>query len=405
VKNLSLILMVALLAACSGSIDPVEPPSELSVFKPDLKLLPRWSREVGKGTDGKYLKLMPLLDGERLFIADRYGDVRAYHSQSGERLWQVTMKRAISAGPGDASGLLLFGGDAEVFAVDKESGELRWHSAIGSEVLTAPVTLGDTVVVHAVDGSITAFDRRDGSVIWRHLEQVPSLSLRGSGKPLIIGGNTVVIGNANGQVIALNLQDGSLLWRATIATARGRTDLDRMVDVDADMVEADGIIYAAAFQGSVAAIQATNGRLIWTREISSQTGIVIDDDALYLSDEAGDVWALSRQNGASLWKQAALHRRSLSAPAQQGRYLILGDFDGYLHWLNKEDGRLAARSRVRTWQEQFPVADEFDDGRYVEDRGHLVSPLVEGARVYGFDKRGVLNAYDVSILKSTESYQ
>jgi outer membrane protein assembly factor BamB len=402
VKHLSLILITALLTACSGSIDPVEPPSELTEFKPELKLQPRWSREVGSGTGGKYLKLSPLLDGERLFVADSYGDVRNYHSLSGELLWQVELDRVISAGPGDASGLLLFGGDAEVFALDKESGELHWHSPIGSEVLSAPVSLGDTIVVHAVDGSITALSRRDGSVLWRHLEDVPSLTLRGSGKPLIMGGNRVIIGNASGQVVALNLQDGSLLWRATIGSSRGRTDLDRMVDVDADRVEADGVIYAAAFQGSVAAIQATSGQLIWSREISSQSGIVIDDEQLYLSDEAGDVWALSRQNGASLWKQSVLHRRALSAPAQQGRYLILGDYDGYLHWLNKEDGRLVARSRVRNWQEHFPVADEFDDASYVEDRGHLVSPLVEGTRIYGFDKRGVLNAYDVTILELAE---
>lgn len=401
-KHLSLLLIVSLLAACSGSINPVEPPSELTLFKPELKLQPRWSREVGRGTGGKYLKLAPLLDGERLFAADRYGKVRAFHSLSGERLWQVDLERVITAGPGDTSGLLLFGGDAELFAIDKDSGELRWSSPLGSEVLSTPVSQGNTIVVHAVDGSITAFNLADGSVAWRHLERVPSLSLRGSGKPFIVGDNRVMIGNAGGQVIALNLQDGSLLWRATIATARGRTDLERMVDVDADLAESQGVIYAAAYQGSVAAINAANGQLLWTREISSQSGLVVDGEALYLSDEAGDVWALSRHNGATLWKQSALHRRALSAPVQQGRYLIVADFDGYMHWLHKEDGHLAARSRVLNWQEHFPVADEFDTGSYVEERALLVSPLVEGTRVYGFDQRGVLDAYDVSILKSAE---
>ncbi len=401
-RLLSLILIAAMLAACSGSIDPVEPPSELSVFKSDLKLHSRWQREVGSGTGGHYLKLSPLLDGEAIYIADRYGDVHAYHSLSGERLWQVELQRVISAGAGEAAGLLLFGGDAEVFALDKQSGELRWSQTLGSEVMSPPVSLGNTIVVHAVDGSISALNRADGSVLWRHLEKVPSLTLRGTGKPLIIAGNTVVVGTAGGQVVALNLQDGSLLWRATVATPRGRTDLERMVDVDADLAEADGVIYAAAYQGDVAAIQASSGQLIWTREISSLSGIVVDGDALYLSDEAGDVWALSRRNGASLWKQSALHRRALSTPAQQGRYLILGDYDGYLHWLNKEDGALAARTRVRNFQEYFPVEDEFDDLSYKEDHGHLATPLVEGARVYGFDKRGVLDAYSVTIVKADE---
>ena len=400
-KRLSLLFTLLLLGACSASINPVEPPSELTVFTPELTPQPRWSREVGSGTGGKYLKLAPLLDGERLFAADRYGRVRAYHSLSGERLWQVELERVISAGPGDARDLLLFGGDAEIFAIDKQNGALRWRTPLGSEVLSTPVSLGEIIVVHAVDGSITALNR-EGSVLWRHMERVPSLSLRGSGKPLIVDANRVMIGNAAGQVLALNLQEGTLLWRATIATARGRTDLERMVDVDADLAFDDGVLYAGAFQGSVAAINTVSGQLLWTREISSQSGIVVDGEALYISDEAGDVWALARHNGATLWRQTALHRRALSAPAQQGRYLVVGDFDGYLHWLNKEDGHLAARSRVRNWQEHFPLAEENAPYRYVEERALLVTPLVEGTRVYGLDQRGVLDVYDVSILKSVE---
>jgi outer membrane protein assembly factor BamB len=176
-----------------------------------------------------------------------------------------------------------------------------------------------------------------------------------------------------------------------------------MVDVDAEMAEADGVIYAAAFQGQVAAIRRDNGQLIWNRDISSQTGIVLDGTHLYLTDEAGDVWALSRRNGATLWKQSVLHRRSLSKPAQQGRYLVLGDYDGYMHWLNKEDGSLAARTRVRNWQEHFPVKEEkASQIHYVEERSLLVPPLVEGTRVYGFDLRGVIDAYDVSIAERSE---
>lgn len=401
-KRLNLLPLIALLASCSGSIDPVEPPSELVGFKPQLALHSRWQRTAGQGTGGQYLKLSPLLEGDRLFVADRYGRVTAYNSLSGERLWQRELERTISAGPGYAPGLLLFGGDAEVFALDMQDGAPRWRSTLGSEVLSAPVSFGDIIVVHAIDGSISALSREDGHQLWRHLERVPSLTLHGTARPLIVGGSIVVIGNAGGEVVALNLQDGALLWRATIATPRGRTDLELMVDVDAELAEADGVIYAAAYQGSVAAINAANGQLLWTHELSSQSGIVLDELALYLSDEAGDVWALSRQNGATLWKQSALHRRALSAPAMQGRYLIVGDYDGYLHWLNKEDGQLVARTRVGNFQEHFPVQDDSFNGRYVEERALLVSPLVEGTRVYGFDKRGVVDAYEVSVIKATE---
>lgn len=397
-KRLILSLLCTLLLACSSGIDPIEPPSELTGFKQRLALRSLWQRDTGQGTGGHYLELSPLLVGERLFVADRYGRVRAYHSISGERLWHRELERQVSAGPGAAQGMLLFGGDAEIFALEQGSGEQRWRTTIGSELLSAPVAQGEIVVAHAIDGSIIALERGDGHLLWRHLERVPSLTLRGSSRPLIVGGTMVVVGTAGGEVIALNLQDGALLWRATIATPRGRTDLDLMVDVDAELVEADGVIYAAAYQGNVAALQAGNGQLLWSREISSQSGIAVDEAALYLSDEAGDVWALSRHNGATLWKQAVLHRRALSAPVQQGNYLIVGDYEGYLHWLDKGDGTLAGRTRVRTVTEEFPFGGEAT--YYPEGRAVLVGPLVEGTRVYGFDQRGVLDLYDVSTLKA-----
>jgi outer membrane protein assembly factor BamB len=142
--------------------------------------------------------------------------------------------------------------------------------------------------------------------------------------------------------------------------------------------------------------------LIWTREISSQSGIVLDERAIYLGDSDSNVWALSRSNGATLWKQGKLLRRVLSMPAQQGRYLILGDYEGYMHWLDKEDGHLAGRTRVRNFAEHFPVQEVSSGNNYVELRGLMVSPLVEGSRVYGFDQRGVLDCYDVSTLKPAE---
>ncbi|MDH5786647.1 MAG: PQQ-binding-like beta-propeller repeat protein, partial [Chromatiales bacterium] len=233
-KQIALILLSLLLVACSGGIDPVEPPSELTGFKPELRLLPNWSQSVGNGSGGKYLRLQPLLDGEQIVVADHFGLVRAFDAVNGERLWQMDLGRTINAGAGYAEGVLLFGGDAEVFAIERSSGRLRWSQEISSEVLAAPVAEGDTIVVHAVDGSISALNRHDGAILWRHHENVPSLTLRGTSRPLIVNGSRVVVGGAAGQVVALELQSGNLLWSSAVATARGRTDLERMVDVDAE---------------------------------------------------------------------------------------------------------------------------------------------------------------------------
>ncbi|MDH5786496.1 MAG: PQQ-binding-like beta-propeller repeat protein, partial [Chromatiales bacterium] len=166
-------------------------------------------------------------------------------------------------------------------------------------------------------------------------------------------------------------------------------------------VAADGVVYVSAYQGYVAAIDVVTGRLLWTREISSQSGIVLDEQAIYFSDSDANVWALSRANGATLWKQGMMVRRALSIPAQQGRYIILGDFDGYLHWLNKEDGRLAGRTRVQDFNEHFPIKSEAYPFSFKERRALLVAPIVEGTRVYGLDQRGVLDAYTVSVIKVT----
>lgn len=396
-KPLSLILMAGLVAGCSSAIDPIEPPQPLSVITPELKAEHRWVRQLGKGSDLQYLQLTPLVDGERVFHADNRGSVMAYQASTGRRLWRFELNAPINAGPGGSGELLLFGGDAEVIALNKQDGRLLWRVPVSSEVLSLPVQQGNTVVVHTVDGNIIALDAASGRQRWRHSETVPTLSLRGSGNPVITE-NLVLCGTANGKVVALGLADGQLRWQTTVAVPHGRSELERMVDVDADLAVADGIVYAVSYQGNLVAMTLAAGQLLWTREVASASGISVDVDMLYVSDTAGDVWALSRRGGGTMWKQSALHRRALTAPVQQGNYLIVGDYEGYLHWLSKEDGRLAARARIQQWQHYFPVEDEFGDftASYPEDRAVLVAPAVEGVFAFGLDKRGVLDVFRLS---------
>lgn len=396
-KLLYPILMVILVAGCSSAIDPIEPPQPLSTFTPELKAEHRWVRQLGKGSYSQYLQLAPMVDGERVFHADYRGIVAAYKAFTGERLWRLELDTPISAGPSGSEELLLLGGDAEVIALNKLDGSLAWRAAVSSEVLSLPAQQGDTVVVHTVDGNIIALDAASGRQRWRHSEQVPTLSLRGSGNPVVIE-DLVLCGTANGKVVALGLADGQLRWQTAVAVPRGRSELERMVDVDADLAIADGIVYAVSYQGNLVAMTLAGGQLIWTREIASASGISVDTDMLYVSDTAGDIWALSRRGGGTMWKQTALHQRALTAPVQQGNYLIVGDYDGYLHWLRKDDGRIATRARIRQWQDYFPVEDEFDGfaAAYSEDRAVLVPPAVEGVYAFGLDKRGVLDVFRLS---------
>lgn len=396
-KLFSLIFALLLLAGCSSSIDPVEPPAELKpIAIPELEVVHRWVRQVGKGSFQQYLKLAPYVDGERLFVANHAGRVEAYAGDDGERLWRVELDGVINAGPGAGGDMLLFGGDAEVIALDKQDGSVRWRTPVSSEVLSIPKRSGNTVVVHSVDGNITALAADSGKRLWQHREAVPTLSLRGSSDPLMLG-DAVLVGTANGKVVALALNDGRLLWESVVAEPRGRTELERMVDIDAELALADGVVYAASYQGNLAAIALNSGQMLWNRDIGSSSGIELDRNNLYVSDTDGNIWALSRRNGGTMWKQDAMQRRALTAPIRQGNYIVVGDYDGYLHWLNKDEGTIVARSRVGTWDEYWPV--ETDEGyvnHYPEDRAVLLPPGVEGQQVFGLDKRGVLDVFRVA---------
>lgn len=391
-------LGVILLSACSSKGSPIAPPSPLSEFEPELEVVHRWGQQLAQGSYRYHLKLQTLVDGERVFAASHRGRVDAYASASGERLWQVELDAVLNTGPSDAGERLLFGGVAELIALNKDDGSIAWRAPVSSEVLSLPAWHRDIVVVHGVDGQIFGLDAKSGEQRWRHHENVPSLSLRGTGNPLIIGDEGVLVGTANGKLIALGLHDGRLLWETTIATARGRTELDRISDVDADLAVADGMAYAVSYQGILAAVALGGGQLQWNREIASSTGIVLDRDQLYVSDRDGVVWALARHNGETMWRQPALQYRALSAPVQQGNYLIVGDYDGYLHWLNKEDGRLVARMRIQDWREYWPLEDDTIKlkSAYREDRAVVMPPAVQGVKVFAMDKRGVLDVFEVS---------
>ncbi len=387
---------VLLLGACSSSSSllSVEPPATLTDFKPTFVVRTEWAQQVGEGVGRHFTMLTPLVDHDHIYAADRGGRVDAFTLESGSSVWRRSLETAVSAGVGDGGDLLLLGGDAEVMALAKSDGRLSWRAQVSSEVLAAPVRGGDVVVVRTVDGGMYGLDAGDGHRLWRYSQDVPLLSLRGVGEPQIRGG-IVVAGFANGHVVALTLQDGRVIWEAALAVARGRTELERMVDVDARLVVDQGVVFAASYQGRIAALTLDSGRLLWTRDFSTYSGIAADGRDLYVSDADGNLWALDRSNGATQWKQGVLHGRALSAPVVQGGAVVVADYEGYLHWLSREDGSLAARSRVIEFAAQFPSMDEQGPTPFKEDRAVLAAPQVQDDWVVAMDKRGAIDAFKV----------
>lgn len=396
IRSLTLAMLATLLAACGSGPSrlALDPPAELTEFKPALKVEARWARQLGAGVDKHFIALTPLVERDRIYAANRKGRVDAFELESGARLWRTDLEAAINGGPGDGGDMLLFGGDAEVIALNKSDGQLRWRAAVSSEVLAAPQRGGDVVVVRSVDGALFGLDAVDGRRLWRYVQQVPLLSLRGVGEPQIEGG-IVVAGFDNGRIAAVSLQDGRLLWEAALAIPRGRTELERLVDVDGRLMVRDGVVYAAGYQGRIAAITLDSGRLLWTRDFSTWSGLAIAGRDLYVSDAEGSVWALARSNGGTLWKQSVLRGRSLSAPAVQGGAVVVADFEGYVHWLARDDGQELARVRVEDWEALFPIPPLYPGNGYREDRAVLAAPQVRDDHVYAMDKRGTLNALRV----------
>jgi len=369
-------LSLVALAGCSwfGDKDNAEPPAELAEFSESVRLEQVWSRDTGAGTDEQLVRLVPLVAGERVFVADRSGAVRAYSLEKGEQLWHSKTRTAISAGPGVGDGLVVVGSsDADLIALDAETGEQRWRTAVSSEVLSVPQIYRGIVVVQTVDGMLAGLDAASGERLWIQSRSVPVLTLRGTSTPLVDDG-VVIAGFANGKLSALDVRSGTSLWEAVVAVPSGRSELQRMVDVDVDPVVRDGVLYVTSFQGQMAAVGLQNGRVLWNREMSAYAGIAVDSQQVYVSDENSEVWALDRASGASLWKQAALRRRALTGPAVAGAYIAVGDFEGYVHLLSRQDGSIGGR-------------------RKVDSEGILATPVALGERLLVLGAGGKLVLY------------
>jgi outer membrane protein assembly factor BamB len=233
-----------------------------------------------------------------------------------------------------------------LIALDAETGEARWRSRVSSEVLSVPAGEAGVVVVRTIDDRVSGINTATGENRWDYSQSVPVLSLRGSSSPIVRNGR-VILGFANGKMVGLALDSGKRIWETAIATARGRSELERVVDLDADPVLVEGVVYGAGFQSETAAVSEFTGVTLWKREISSYAGLDADWRQVYVTDAEDHVWALDANNGATLWQQKQLHARRLSAPAIVSfDTLVVGDLEGYLHWLATEDGRMLARNRV-----------------------------------------------------------
>jgi outer membrane protein assembly factor BamB len=372
--------LLVLLSGCSlfSAKDNADPPAELVDFEPVFEVETLWRTSVA-GMHDQFLKLRPVVQDDSLYMADADGEVLAVDRHTGEVRWRKETEAPLSGGPGLGAGLVLVGSaEAELIALDTEQGEERWRQRVSSEVLSSPAGASGVVVVKSIDGRITAMNAGSGEKRWHFDQSTPVLTLRGSSSPLVRDGR-VIVGFANGKLVGLALDSGKPIWDTVIATPRGRSELERVVDIDADLVLVEGVVYGAAFQSQLAALSASTGVVLWRRELSSYAGLDADWRQVYVTDDEDHIWCLDATNGATLWQQQQLHARRLSAPAiVMNDYLVVGDLEGYLHWLAMDDGRMLARVRVGSERIRAkPLV--VDDTVYVlNDDGRLAALRVKG---------------------------
>lgn len=371
----ALFLCMGLLTGCSlfGGGDNTEPPAKLKSFDKRVELRRLWSRSTGNGTDKQFLRLVPTVSAKRVYAADRNGSVWAFELDSGKEIWRRKTGIALSAGAGAGENLVLVGSsEGELVALEADTGEQRWRTEVPSEVLSVPQVYEGVVIVQTVDGAISALDADSGERLWIYDRTVPVLTLRGTGTPLVEGG-VVIAGFANGKMVALETTSGREVWDVAVAVPHGRTELQRMVDVDAKPVVSGGILYASSYQGRLVAVSLRDGRLLWNRDMSTYAGIAVDRSQVFVSDADSAVWALEGRNGGALWKQADLQRRSLSGPAVIDDYVAVGDFEGYVHLLSRADGSVAGRVRVDSDGIQATPVTVFGDRLLVLSAGGRLS--------------------------------
>lgn len=377
------ILKNGLLLACACSLtacgfldkDNAPAPNPLVSFKPQVKPRLVWKTSTGNGAGKEYLKLTPALGDHAIFTSSAKGVVTSIAKNSGNTNWSTNTGFMLTTGPGAGEGIVVIGSmHGNVIALSEATGSTKWSTTVNGELIANPAIGNGHVIVKALDGTVTALSVNDGHKLWSFKQTEPDLVLRGASTP-IVREDHVIAGFANGNLASASLSSGQVNWVQQLAVPEGGFAIERMIDIDADPVIYGHRIFAATYQGNIASLDWRFGKQLWSHKISSYTGMTADDNAVYISDAQSHVWSFGADSGLVNWRQNELAARNVSGPANMGNYIVVGDAQGYLHWLDKRDGHFAAR--------------EYLGGAI------LAKPLMDGQTMYVLAANGTLAAYQL----------
>lgn len=348
---------ITLLSGCSlFSDDDVVKMSPLPEIENQFKPNQVWSTSVGDGVGEFYSHLQPAYQNDVVYAADRNGQVKAMNAENGKQIWRVNIADKsgfFSSTPAELSGGLTVDGEAlfvgsekaQLYALNTADGSLIWRVTVAGEVLSNPVVSDGLVLVNTGNGMLQALDRQTGDIKWTVNLEMPALSLRVESSPVVAHG-AAIVGSSNGRINAILLNQGQFIWQQRIAQPGGATEISRLSDIGATPVISDDVVYAIAYNGSLAALDLRSGQIIWRRDFGSVTNFVIENRVIYLVDRDDRVIALERDGGGVLWTQNDLLHRGLTAPVIYQGNVVVGDSEGYLHWMDISDGHFVAQNKV-----------------------------------------------------------
>lgn len=378
------LLMALALSGCStfsqmtSAVMPANtgtPPKALKELKPTANVRTLWQVSTGSGAGKDYVRIHPQVDESAVLVAGG-SSASAWSKVNGGRIWQTTVDGTVTGGVSSGEGGVFLGTDkGNAIALDRQTGKVLWSTPLGSEVLAVSPAKNGIVAFRTGDGNLQGLAVKTGQRLWQQERKSPTLSLRGASAPLVVGG-MVIAGFDNGVVTAFDMQSGKGLWEVTLSVPRGSSDLDRMTDVDGEMKALGEALFAASYNGRIAGINMRDGNVAWAAPYSSYTGVDADPNGLYTSNDAGDVWKLEPLSGNPVWKLDDLERRQPTAPTLLGQFLVVGDYQGYLHWVNTSNGQIAARVQG-------------------DKSGYTVAPVKDGNTVYTLGKSGLLSAFNI----------
>lgn len=343
-RVLCLSILAAFLAGCEKDNTPL--PTMLSKTAPNLiQVKTVWSRDTGSGSDEHYLAFAPAVSQGAVYTVDYTGTVMAVSALNGRKLWRADLRLPISSGPSVGGGIVVFGTlDGHLVALNATTGKKAWIANLSSSLLSPPAIGNNVIVVHTHDGNVAAFNANNGQQLWLYTGATPNLMLEAGTKPAIAG-NLVVVGFANGQLAAFNLQNGVLQWLRPIALPAGANAIESMVDVGTPVIS-NGVVYDDAFHGNVVALNLYNGEQIWQHSLSAYMPITLANGKVIVTSETGRIWALDQKTGQQDWVQDSLQYRFVTGPAAVANEVVVGDYQGYIHWLSLDNGQLLARTKI-----------------------------------------------------------